>query len=74
MIRVDLEGAISAVSERERRTGDVDGAECVFKGVYTRGNVSRRSIEECSLLLCVEIWREVVVLYCGRKKVQSRTP
>ena len=31
MIRVDLEGAISAVSERERRTGDVGGAEGVLR-------------------------------------------
>jgi len=41
--------------------------------VYTRGDMSRRSIDECSLLLCVEIWREAVVLYCGGRKC-SREP
>jgi len=72
MMRVDLERAMLAVSERERRTGCDGETRDVFGGFRARGDVSRRSLSECSRLQCGSRVRRRGGL--RGEEVQSRTP
>jgi hypothetical protein len=68
---VDLEGAISAVSERKRRTGDVDGVESELRAsipAEIHGDAVSGIAACCFALEYGGRW-----LFCRREKVQSRT-
>jgi len=71
-MRVDLERAMLAISGRERRTGCDGETRDVFGGFRARGDVSRRSLPECSRLQCGSRVKRRGGL--RGEEAQSRTP